>query len=75
MTNTNKNRPTHTIYKVTGDGQDAKWIKVGVGFKHHDGRGLALMFDAIPVEGRITVRQNKPRTSASRTSNPSAQMQ
>ena len=50
-------RPTHTIYKVTGEGKETKWVKVGVGFPHKDGHGLALVFDGIPVEGRIALRE------------------
>lgn len=57
----NKTRPTHTIYKVMGDGETARWVKVGVAFPHKDRKGLALMFDGIPVEGRIAIRVNKPR--------------
>lgn len=60
-TSNEKTRPTHTIYKVIGDGETAKWIKVGVAFPHKDRKGLALMFDGIPVEGRIALRVNKKR--------------
>lgn len=54
-----KSRPTHTIYKVLGDGDTARWIKVGVAFPHKDRKGLALIFDGIPVEGRIALRANR----------------
>lgn len=57
--NTNAKRPTHTIFKVLGHGGDARWIKVGVAFPHKDGLGLALVFDGIPVDGRIVVRENR----------------
>lgn len=59
--NTNKTRPTHTIFKVVGDGETARWVKVGVAFPHKDRKGLALIFDGIPVEGRIALRVNKSR--------------
>jgi len=57
--NTQKKRPTHTIYKVTGEGEATRFVKVGVGFPHKDGLGLALVFDGIPVEGRIALRKNR----------------
>jgi hypothetical protein len=57
--NTTKKHPTHTIYKVMGDGPDKDWIKVGVGFTHGDGKGIHLIFDGIPVEGHIAVRENR----------------
>lgn len=61
--NSETKRPTHTIYKVLGDGEDARWVKVGVAFPHKDRKGLALVFDGIPVEGRIALRVNrKPET-------------
>lgn len=64
MTNDNTNdkpHPTHTIFKVLGDGPKADWIKVGVAFTHRDGKGLHLMFDGIPVNGHIAVRMNRER--------------
>jgi hypothetical protein len=57
-------RPSHTIYKVVGDGEDGRWIKVGVGFQHKDGHGVALMFDAIPIDGRIALRENREPVEA-----------
>lgn len=62
--NTTKKRPSHTIYKVTGEGEATKFIKVGVAFPHKDGQGLSLIFDGIPVEGRIAVREHRARTDA-----------
>lgn len=59
--NTNDKFPTHGIYKVMGDGSDGQWTKVGVAFPHKDGKGLALIFDAIPIEGRIALRALKPK--------------
>lgn len=59
QTTNEKSRPTHTIYKVTGEGEATRFTKVGVAFPHKDGLGLQLMFDGIPVEGRIAVRANR----------------
>lgn len=59
--NVKPKRPTHTIYKVTGEGENTKFVKVGVAFPHKDGLGMALVFDGIPVEGRIALRKNRER--------------
>ena len=59
--NANTKRPTHTIYKVTGEGETSKFVKVGVAFPHKDGQGMALVFDGIPIEGRIALRKNRER--------------
>jgi len=70
----NKKRPTHTIYKVTGEGEATKFVKVGVGFPHKDGQGLALVFDGIPVEGRIAVRVNRERQPQAQAQQPALQL-
>jgi hypothetical protein len=62
--NTNKTRPTHTIYKVTGEGGATRFEKVGVAFPHKDGLGLTLVFAGIPVEGRIALRVNRKKDEA-----------
>ncbi len=67
-----KSRPTHTIYKVMGDGPAAKWIKVGAAFPHKDRKGLALVFDGIPVEGRIALRVNRERETGTGAEAPAA---
>lgn len=70
--NTSKNRPTHTIYKVTGEGEQTKFVKVGVAFPHKDRKGLQLIFDGIPVEGRIALRVNRKREASAPTREPLA---
>lgn len=67
-----KSHPTHTIFKVMGDGPEAKWIKVGVAFPHKDRKGLALIFDGIPVDGRIALRVNRKRGAKSLARGPLA---
>ncbi len=49
-------RPTHGIYQVTGDGDKARWQKVGAAWAHADGQGANLVFDAVPLKGRIVMR-------------------
>ncbi|WP_208352743.1 hypothetical protein [Pseudaestuariivita rosea] len=58
MTNdTNTNRPTHIIYQVTGEGETSYWHRVGAAWANKDGKGLSLKFDAIPLHGRIMIRE------------------
>jgi hypothetical protein len=64
MTN---NRPTHTAYTVrdftkkdTGE-TDSSWNRVGVAFLHKDGKGLDVILDALPVNGRVVLRLNDPK--------------
>lgn len=50
--------PTHTIYQVIGEKDNARWIKVGSGWVHRkDGKGLNLIFDSYPIIGRTVIRE------------------
>ncbi|HWW87222.1 MAG TPA: hypothetical protein VNZ26_26675 [Vicinamibacterales bacterium] len=68
MTNTTKtnNRPTHTAYSVRDYQKNGKtesdWTRVGVAFAHRDGNGFDILLEAIPVNGRIALRKNKPKS-------------
>ncbi|WP_375413005.1 hypothetical protein [uncultured Bradyrhizobium sp.] len=36
--NTSGRQPTHLIWQVIGEGETAKWIRVGAGWANKDGR-------------------------------------
>lgn len=58
----NGNRPSHTVYYVTDQGEDRKsWAPVGAAWPHKDGKGFNIRLDAIPVgfNGNLTVREPK----------------
>lgn len=63
-TNT-RNRPSHTAYNVRDyllNGKtESDWTRIGVAFAHRDGNGFDIILDAIPVNGRVALRKNKPR--------------
>lgn len=68
MSDTNEtNRPTHNIYQVLGDGENAIWIKVGAAWNHKDTRGARLVFNSFPLTGRIVMRE---RTEQDGTDQP-----
>ncbi|MBY0382313.1 MAG: hypothetical protein K2W78_10385 [Xanthobacteraceae bacterium] len=57
MTKTaNDKRPTHIVWQVMGEGDKARWTRIGAGWANHDGKGITLSFDAIPMNGRTVVR-------------------
>jgi hypothetical protein len=62
-TNTKK-RPTHTIFQVIGDGEKARWIRIGAGWPNKDGNGLFLKFNSYPIVGHISVREISEQTQA-----------
>lgn len=51
------NRPTHAIWQVSGDGEKARWNRVGSAWMHKDAKGANLIFDSIPLSGRVVVRE------------------
>lgn len=55
----NKTRPTHAIYQVTGDDDKARWSRVGSAWMHKDMQGANLKFDSMPMHGRIVIRAIK----------------
>lgn len=56
--NTNEtNRPTHAIYHVSGDGDKARWTKIGAAWGHQDGKGSSIVLDALPLTSRLVMRE------------------
>lgn len=49
--------PTHIAYQVR-DGKDNKsyWTRIGSAWSHKDGNGFNIQIDAVPLDGRITLR-------------------
>lgn len=50
------NSPSHRLFNVTGDGDNARWTDIGVAWATKDGKGYTLTLNAIPVNGRIVMR-------------------
>jgi hypothetical protein len=63
---TDKNRPTHSAflvrkYKKNGEHR-SEYTNIGAAWPHQDGDGFDIVLTAFPVNGRVTLRKNKPRT-------------
>lgn len=58
-----KRKPAFIAYSVRdrGKGKDSRWTEIGVAFPHKDGKGFDILFDAVPLNGRITLRAQKPK--------------
>lgn len=52
------NKPTHEAYVVNGEGDKARWTKIGVGFFKNE--GMTLLLDAVPLTPRLVIRPVKP---------------
>jgi hypothetical protein len=48
---------------VTGDGDKARWTKIGAAWAHDDNDGLSLSVDYLPAgtHGRLVIRKAKPK--------------
>ena len=57
-------RPTHRLYRVTGDGNASIWTPIGAAWPNKDGMGFSLSVDALPLAGRIVMRRITERSQA-----------
>jgi hypothetical protein len=66
MKRTQKNRPTHAVFSVEGEGDNAFWTKIGAAWAHEDGKGFSITLSCLPVNGRLTLREPKQDEEAGR---------
>jgi len=57
-------RPTHRLYRVSGDGDTAIWTPIGAAWPNKDRRGFSISCDAVPLQGRIVMRMISAREEA-----------
>lgn len=55
-------KPSHTAYTVDGEGDSATWTEIGAAWRHEDGKGFNLSLKALPVNGRLVLRERKAKT-------------
>ncbi|PHP64703.1 hypothetical protein CSC94_23025 [Zhengella mangrovi] len=60
----NGKQPTHSAYAVEGEGEKTNWTEIGALWPHDDGKGFSLMLRALPVNGRMVIRERKQREQA-----------
>jgi hypothetical protein len=63
MSNTNETQitasksPTHYAYRVVGkEGSKGFWNRIGSAWANADGKGFNIQLDAVPVNGKLTLR-------------------
>lgn len=64
MANQTPTRPTHRLYTVKGNGKEARWIDIGAAWPTKDAQGFTLILDALPVDGRVVMREIAEREIA-----------
>jgi len=56
--------PTHRAYATKREGQNVRWLEIGVATMHSDGNGCDIYLDRLPVggfNGHILVRATDER--------------
>lgn len=61
------NRPTHDIFVVHGEDDNARWTKIGAAWMHKDQKGANMVFEALPNGGRTVMRAVKEKDDANET--------
>jgi hypothetical protein len=64
MSNTNETQitapnksPSHIVYHVRDrEGGKGFFTRIGAAWKHKDEKGFSIQIDAVPLDGRITLR-------------------
>ena len=59
-----KSQPAYRIFSVVEgekEGDKAVWHELGAAWKHKDGKGFDILFDAVPLSGKIVLRLPEPK--------------
>lgn len=64
MSNPDNKLPGFIAYTVRQSGEKSYWDRIGAAFPHKDGAGFDLVLDALPVNGRVTLRVLTERPDA-----------
>ena len=56
------NKPAYVAYQVEDGGQDedtskGHWLEIGAAWPHKDGKGYSVNLRALPVNGRVVLRE------------------
>ena len=63
MSNNSNKKPSHHVYTVREGGENSQdyWTKIGVAFAHSDEKGFSVILEALPVDGKLTIRKAEPK--------------
>ena len=55
----NNSKPAYRVYTVEDreDTDDAFWTQIGAAFAHADKKGMNIILRALPLDGRLVLRQ------------------
>lgn len=62
MTKHTTAKPSYLAYIVKeGTTPKSYWTRIGAAFAHNDRKGFTLVLDALPLDGRLTLRKPEPK--------------
>ena len=53
------NLPTHNVYTVTGEPENAIWTKVGAAWSHKDNKGMTQSISLLGLQTKLVIREVK----------------
>ena len=53
--------PSLIAWHVSEKGENRFWHRIGASWDHRDNRGMTLILDSMPVDGRIVLRAPKEK--------------
>jgi len=63
-------QPSHDAFQVSqGPNHKSYFNRIGVAFAHNDQKGYNILLDAVPVDGKITLRTPQERLEQTRDGN------
>ncbi len=56
-----KTQKPYSVYTVrdSGNGGEGFWVRIGAAFPNRDGKGFNVVLDALPLDGRLVIREPK----------------
>jgi hypothetical protein len=58
MADRDTKQPTHTAFSVIKrEGKQDYWLNIGLVFPHKDGTGFTIRLQALPLDGKIVIRE------------------
>jgi len=63
-TKTDSKRPTHALYMVQGEKEKSRWTRIGSAWPNKSGKGMNLVFDAVPLNGRVQLQEITEKNGA-----------
>jgi hypothetical protein len=52
-------KPAFDVFVVEGERESAFWTKIGAAWPTRDGKGYAIRLAALPLDGRLILREPK----------------